>query len=125
MKVLNFDQFMQEKNHEMIKVTVLGKEYEIKAEIPAIVPVMMARAENANDNQLATKMVMRAADAMFGSSSVDDMCNNGLTANNLADLVQRVFETIQNGNADEEEGQELSDEDSRKPVDKGTGNGKK
>ncbi len=114
MKVLNFDKFIQEKNHEKIKVTVLGREYEIKAEIPAIVPVMMARAENSNDNQLATKMVMRAADAMFGAAAVDEMCANGMSASNLADLVQRVFQTIQNGEDEDEDAQELSDEDSRK-----------
>ena len=115
MKVLNFDQFIQEKNHEMIKVTVLGKEYEIKSEIPAIVPVMMARAENADDAALATKMVMRAADSMFGSKNVDEMCDDGLSASDLANLVQMIFQKIQ-GNDEDEDVQELSDEDSRKAV---------
>ena len=62
MKVLKFDQFMKEKNREKIKVEVLGCTYYVTSQIPALVPVMMARAENADDQQLATKMVMRAAD---------------------------------------------------------------
>lgn len=119
-KVLNFDLFMQEKNRETIKVTVLGKDYEIKAEVPAIVPVMMARAENAKDNALATRMIMKAADIMFGVDAVDEMCGNGMAASELAMLVQKIFQIAQNGGSEEDDdAQELSDEDSRKTTSSG------
>lgn len=125
-KVLNFDQFMQEKNKDMIEVTVLGKIYEVPAEIPAIVPVMMARAESSTDQQLATKMVMRAADAMFGTKAIDEMCANGISAANLATLVEQLFRQINNPGADEEDdSEEYTDEDSRKPVNANRGDGKK
>lgn len=115
MNTLNFDKFMQERNKEVIKVTVFGKEYDVLKKIPAIVPVLMARAEATNDKQLATKMVMRAADTMFTPSTVDEFCNNRMCAEDLADLVQRIFNII-NGAEEEDETEEYTDEDSRKSV---------
>lgn len=124
-KVLNFDKFIQEKNRETIDVTVLGKTYKVAAEIPAIVPVMMARSEATDDKQLATRMVMRAADAMFGKDAVNEMCDNGLSAANLADLVQRLFEQINTANTDDDdESEELSDDDNYKAA-RGGKNSKK
>lgn len=123
MKTLDFDKFMQEKNHETITVTVFGKNYLVPAKIPAIVPVMMARSEASDDKQLATKMVMRAADAMFGANAVDEMCANGMSAEGLAELIQRLFAKI-NGDNDENESEEYTDEESRKTASNG-GNAKK
>lgn len=113
-KVLNFDKFMSEKKMETIAVTVGGKVYDVPAQIPAIVPVMMARAEASLDPQQSTKMIMRAADAMFGSANVDEMCSKGLSASDLANLVQQLFKEINEGSSDDEdESEEVSDEDSR------------
>jgi len=120
MKVLKFDQFMKEKNREKIQVEVLGCTYYVTSQIPALVPVMMARAENADDQQLATKMVMRAADAMFGAEAVDEMCNNGIAASELAELVQQLFKMINGTEDDDDDSQELTDEDSRKTIDSGS-----
>lgn len=46
-RTLNFDNFITEKKAEPVFITVFGKEYKVKPEIPAIVPVMMARANEA------------------------------------------------------------------------------
>lgn len=121
-KVLNFDNFMSEKKRETIAVTVMGKQYTVPMEIPAIVPVMMARAESANDPAANTRMVMRAADAMFGEKNVNQMCMDGLSAANLATLVQQLFKQINEGSSDDDdEVEELTDEDSRRQ----TGEGKR
>jgi len=120
-KVLNFDQFMSEKNKETIDVQVYGKTYKVPMEIPAIVPVMMARAESALDPQQSTKMVMRAADAMLGSEAVDELCCKGMSASDLSSLVQQLFKKINGADEDEDEAEEVSDEDSRKQ----TGEGKR
>ena len=53
-KILDFDKFISEKKKETITVTVLGKDYPVSMEIPAIVPVMMARAEASLDQQQST-----------------------------------------------------------------------
>lgn len=112
-KVINFDKFISEKKKETITVVVLGENYTVPMEIPAIVPVMMARAEEALDSQQSTKMIMRAADALFGSANVDKMCAKGLSAGDLATLVQQIFKEINEGSAEDDETEEYSDEDSR------------
>lgn len=112
-KVLNFDLFMQEHEKKMIDVTVFGETYTIPMEIPAIVPVMMARAEESLDPAAATRMIMRAADAMFGAENVNKMCASGMSAKNLTTLIEKLFAEINGGGEDDEEAQELSDEDSR------------
>lgn len=121
-KVLNFDKFMQEKNAEKIKVTVYGKEYEVVARIPASVPIMMARAENEEDGALATKLVMKAADAFFGKGVIDKFCANGMSAEELSNLVRHLFDIINGKESEDEDGEELSDEDGKKRI---TDNGKK
>lgn len=113
-KVLNFDQFLSEKNKETISVTVFGENYEVPAQIPAIVPVMMARAESTSDPQMATRMTMKAADAMFGEEAVNEMCDNGMSAPDLANLVQQLFKMINGTDDEDDDTEEVSDEDSRK-----------
>ena len=41
-RTLNFDNFMSEKNQEPVLVTVYGKEYQVKPEIPASVSISEA-----------------------------------------------------------------------------------
>ena len=112
-KILNFDKFISEKKQETITVTIMGEEYSVPMEIPAIVPVMMARAESM-DGQQQTRMVMLAADAMLGAENVDKLCNKVFSAANLAALVQQLFKEINEGSSDEDEdSEEVTDEDSR------------
>lgn len=115
-KTLNFDKFLSEAKHETIDVTVYGKTYKVKAKVPAIVPLSMARAERLADqksrNQEQVRMIMNAAEAFFGKNALDEFCAKGMTSDQLSNLVNELFLMI-NGNEDEDEGQELSDEDSR------------
>jgi len=112
-KVLNFDQFMSEKKKETLIVTIYGKDYEVPLEIPALVPVMMARAEEEMDAAASTRMVMLAADSLLGKKAVDEMCSNGLSAQNLSALVQQLFQQINAPDEEESEEEELTDADSR------------
>lgn len=92
--VLNFDQFMSEKKHEYITVTAFGKQYKVKKEIPAIVPIMLARAgEKANSGDIGLAM-MKAGDIMFGEKAVMEMCENGASASDLGQLFRMVFSMI-------------------------------
>lgn len=111
-KILDFDQFIQEHEKRELDVIVLGDTYKVPLTIPAIVPVMMARAEESLNPQDSTKMVMRAADAMFGAENVNKMCRKGLGAKDLAKLIEKLFAEINAGDEDEE-AQDVSDEDSR------------
>lgn len=117
MKVLNFDKFYEETEHEKIEVVVHGETYTIDSAIPAIVPIIMARAEETNDSTIATKAILRAADTMFGKENVDKMCESGMTAPALVQLMQKLFAMINGEDGDDDDGsQEITDEDSRKAV---------
>lgn len=118
-KVLNFDQFLSEKQKETIAVTVYGKEYLVPMTIPASVPIMMARAEESLDGKQSTRMIMKAADVMFGTAAIDEMCDKGMSASDLATLVQQIFKQINGGGDDDDEQEEVSDEDSRKQTGEG------
>lgn len=110
-KVLNFDLFMQEQRHETMDVIVMGDTYTVPMEVPAIVPVMMARAEETINPMEYTRIIMRTADLFFGKEAVDTMCKKGMGAKNLAALIEKIFNEINGGGDADDEVQELSDDD--------------
>lgn len=112
-KVIQFDLFMNERNHDTITIkNIFGRDITVRAEIPAIVPVMIARAENMKDANEQTRMIMRAADGFLGAATVDELCAKGMTAEQLVQLMFKLFAMINGADGDEEE--ELTDEDSRR-----------
>ena len=115
-RTLNFDRFIEEKEEEPIVITVLGRKYNVPPRIPAIVPVMMARAEEDMTAAETSKLVLRAADAMYGKKAVDQMCEDGLRTEELGLLVQKTFAAINGEEEEEDEEQELSDADSRRSI---------
>lgn len=111
-RTLNFDNFMTEKKQEPIMVTVFGKEYPVKPEIPAIVMVTLARSNDASISEFdATQMMIRAGDALFGKSVIEEFCKNGMQASQLIELIKMVFEVINGKDVDGDDVEELSDED--------------
>lgn len=111
-RTLNFDNFMVEKKQDPIIVTVFGKEYPVKPEIPAVVMVTLARTNDTNISDFeATQMMIRAGDALFGKSVVDEFCRNGMQASQLIELIKMVFETINGKDVDGEDVEDISDED--------------
>lgn len=111
-RTLNFDNFMVEKKQEPIIVTVLGKEYSVKPEIPAIVMVTLARTNDTSMSEFdATRMMLNAGDVLFGKEAVNEMCANGLQADQLITLIKMVFETINGKDVDGEDAEDISDED--------------
>lgn len=112
-KLLDFDQFMAERNKETIDVKVYGKTYKIAKEIPALVPIMMARSEEDENSTLSGQMILRAADGWFGKKTVDEFCRKGMTTNELSNLVTQLFRAINGADDEDEASEEYTDEDSR------------
>lgn len=112
-RTLNFDNFMTEKKQEPIMVTVFGKEYPVKPEIPAIVMVTLARTNDTNISEFeATKMLLNAGDVLFGKEAISEFCAKGMQSDQLINLIKMVFETINGKDVDGDDVEELSDEDS-------------
>lgn len=119
-RVLDFDNFMAEKNEQPIVVKVYGKEYKVKPEIPAIVPVMMARSNEEMSEADASRMVLRAGDILFGKEAINEFCEKGMSIENLGNLIRRVFDMINGkGVDDDDDAETLSDEDGMAPENKG------
>ena len=119
--ILNFDKFMSEKTKEVIIVHAYGKDYTVKKEIPAIVPIMLARA--ADDNTKVSQQevgltMLRAGDIMFGKEAINEMCSKGATADDLAKLFRMVFEMVSGQTIDGDDADEASytDADSKVEV---------
>lgn len=111
-KTLNFDLFMNEKKQEPIKVTVYGKEYAVKPEIPAIVMVTLARTnEDTISDTDASIMLLRAGDIIFGKDAINEFCEKGMRSDQLLDLIKKVFETINGKDVDGEDVEELGNDD--------------
>ena len=111
-RTLNFDNFMTEKKQEPILVTVFGKEYPVKPEIPAIVMVTLARSNDTSLSEYdAAKMMFRAGDVIFGKSAITEMCEKGLTSEQMVSLIKMVFEVINGKDVDGDDVEELTDED--------------
>ena len=107
--MLDFDRFLAEKERKMLPVRVMGKVYAVRPEIPAIVPILMARSEEMGEGD-ATRLVLKAADALFGKEAMDEIAGKGLTVEELAELVRQVFTRIQRQDAAEE----IRDDDGRR-----------
>ena len=111
-RTLNFDNFMTEKKQEPIMVTVFGKEYPVKPEIPAIVMVTLARTNDTNISEFeATKMLLNAGDVLFGKEAISEFCAKGMQSDQLITLIKMVVETINGKDVDGDDVEELSDED--------------
>ena len=110
-RILNFDNFMAEKNEEPIIVQVYGEEYKVKPEIPAIVPVMMARSNEEMNEGDASRMVLRAGDILFGEENINKFCKKGMSIENLGILIRQVFDMINGKSVDDDDAETLSDED--------------
>lgn len=111
---LNFDQFMGEKKKETITVHAYGKDYIVKKEIPAIVPIMLARAAEDNDKvsqQTVGLAMLRAGDIMFGEGAINEMCHKGATADDLAKLFRMVFEMVSGQTIDGDDSDEATYDD--------------
>lgn len=111
-RTLNFDNFMTEKNEEPIKVTVYGKEYPVKPEIPAVVMVTLARTNESSISDFeATKMLLNAGDVLFGHEAINEFCAKGMRADQLIALIKAVFEAINGKDVDGDDVETISDED--------------
>ena len=107
---LDLDRFLDEKRKAYVTVSVFGKPYRVKREVPALLPILLARAEE--DGQPAE---MGKA-LLFGVENVDCFCRQGMTAEELTALVEQTL-TLICGQKAGEDTETLEDDGSRKAGD--------
>ena len=117
-KFIDFDRFLDEKKQTSLTVKVYGKEYKIKDEVPAIVPILLARAGESANNSTIGDTIMRAGDIMFGKDVITELCNKGMSAEEMGALIRTVFSRVsgQDIDGDDREDEQNVDDASGKVV---------
>ena len=110
--MLDFDRFLSEKREACVTVTVFGKPYRVKREIPALLPLLLARAEADGQPAEMGKALLRTGDLLFGAENVDGFCRQGMTAEELTALVEQTLTLICGQNPGEDT-ETLEDDGSR------------
>ncbi len=95
-RTLDFDRFLAEKRSEYVTVTVFGRPYRVKREIPALLPILLARAEETSPEALG-RALLRTGDMLFGAEAVDAFCREGMSAGELTALVEKTLAMICGG----------------------------
>ena len=89
----SFDDMLAETTNETITIRVYGKDYTIPAQMPAIIPVMMARFED--DPEAMQRLTYLAGDHLFGHEAVTEWASHdGFTKEKLETIVSEVFKMI-------------------------------
>ena len=91
--MLDFDRFLSEKRGETVTVRVYGREYRVKKEIPALLPLLLARAGEGAAEEMG-KALLQTGDLLFGAENVDGFCRKGMTAEELTALVEQTVTLI-------------------------------
>ena len=118
---LDFDAFLREAEKTMMKIRVLGKEYEVKPELPALIPMKLARAQEGMSEEETVRMYLQSADAIFGKEAIDEMCEKRLTTPELAELVKQTVALIRGEEPKESGGEVLMDDAGRVAMRKAPG----
>ncbi|MBQ9301291.1 MAG: hypothetical protein IJ214_12370 [Clostridia bacterium] len=110
--MLDFDRFLSEKKKAYVTVSVFGKPYRVRREIPALLPILLARAEAEGQAAEMGKALLKTGDMLFGAENVDGFCRQGMTAEELTELVEQTLALIC-GKKPENDTETLEDDGSR------------
>ena len=106
---LSLDSFLQEASGDTLTVRLMGRDYEVRKAIPAIMPLRMVQAEQLEETEKGTEMmriIARTGEILFGEKSFREILETGITMDELALVIRRIFGRISGD--DEAEG--LGDE---------------
>lgn len=93
MNTKDFDAFWAEQKKEPIAViTVMGDKVELPDSIPAAVPLATIRANKSGLDEFKTEQLYEMSFALFGKGNVQGWLDNGLTINQLQDLIEYASE---------------------------------
>lgn len=106
-QTLDFDRFLSEKRQEYVTVNVFGESYRVKREIPALLPLMLARAGEEDARPVLGRTLLQAGEILFGAETLRGFALRGMSAGEMAELVERTLALICGV---EEEGMTLEDD---------------
>ena len=113
-KLLNFDRFMSERKKETITVRVFGEDHQVRASLPATIPIAIARASEMGDNQAMTLALLDALNYWFTEQELRDFAAKGMSFQEVSALAMQLFRMISGKNVDgDDAGKTYDDEDGK------------
>lgn len=109
--VKDFDKAWAEKDEETIQFKAKGEEYELPPSIPASImfDAIRLKKEYGDEDEIPDEKTMEIAKKMLGEDQVDSMCDDGLTADELGDIIVWANQQYTaEGELDGEEGEDGS-----------------
>ncbi len=87
--VKDFDQAWAEKDNETIEFKARGEQYELPPSIPASImfDAISLKKKYGDEEEIPDEKTMEIAKKMLGEEQVDAMCDDGLTADELGDII--------------------------------------
>jgi len=101
----DFDKAWKEKNQEGYSFKARGEEYELPPSVPAsiMLEALNLKKEYGDEEELPPEKTIELAVNMLGQDQVDQMLDDGLTADELGDIIVWANEQYSE-ETDEEEG---------------------
>ena len=89
MSVKDFDKAWDEKDEEGYPFKVLGREYELPPSVPAsiMLEALNLKKEYGDEDELPPEKTIDLAIDMLGKEQVDQMLDDGLSADQLGDII--------------------------------------
>ena len=97
----DFDMFWKEKEKQPIEFKVFGKGEKIPPSLPAIVMLKLLRAQKEFGNkELPEHIILDLSFGVFGEEKVDEWAKNGLSVDELGDMIKWAMQQYNPGKDD-------------------------
>lgn len=98
----DFDAFWAEQRREPVRVKVFGEVHELPPSLPAAVILRLWRmmAAGRGEDEVSPAEVLALAEAIFGRERLDGWAAQGLTFDQLQDLLRWAMEVYAGGSGD-------------------------
>jgi len=103
-KFIDFDRFWQEtqpKEDELPRVRVFGEDIVLPASLPAVIVLQYIRAGADADERVGAETMVKIAESLFGADRLQRWLDNGLTQQQLIDLVTETVRLYRDVDDDE------------------------
>ena len=107
-KYKDFDDAWQEKKQEGPVFKAYGGEYELPSSPPAALVLTMNRLmkEHGAEANIPQEFMVDMATKLLGEENIDELCDKGMTVDQMADLIQWANSIYFNGQKEQDEGKQ-------------------
>ena len=107
-KYKDFDDAWQEKKKEGPTFKAYGEEYELPSSPPATLVLSMNRLmkKHGAEANIPDSELLDMATKLLGEENIDELCDNGMTVDQMADLIQWANSIYFSGQQEQDKGKQ-------------------